>query len=276
MELSASVRNKDYQPAPDAKVTAHFIGPDGLSALMDMTPAADNPGVFHAVWTAGKPGSYLAEVTANGKSSDALGSDAFPFQRIDGVAENFHTVQNRELLEKLASETGGRYWEPGELSRLPNEISYSDAGISARDVKELWNMPVVFLFLLLSWRRNGCCAASGVWYESRSSLYALCYAVRARQRLLRYRRWTWGEPDYDQRFTADAKDLDKLFKASGNSAHVYTLTGSQATRAQLTETLDTIAHDARPEDDFVLILIGHGSFDGATTSSTWLARRNRD
>jgi hypothetical protein len=71
-----------------------------------------------------------------------------------------------------------------------------------------------------------------------------------------------GEPDYDQRFTADAKDLDKLFKASGNSPHVYTLTGNQATRAQLTETLNTIAHDARPEDDFVLILIGHGSFDG--------------
>jgi hypothetical protein len=70
-----------------------------------------------------------------------------------------------------------------------------------------------------------------------------------------------GEPDYDQRFTADAKDLDKLFKA-GNNAHVYTLTGSQATRAQLTEILNTVAHDAHPEDDFVLILIGHGSFDG--------------
>jgi hypothetical protein len=72
-----------------------------------------------------------------------------------------------------------------------------------------------------------------------------------------------GEPDYDQRFTANAKDLDKLFKASGNGAHVYTLTGSQATRAQLTETLTTIARDAKPEDDLVLILIGHGSFDGA-------------
>jgi len=35
------------------------------------------------------------------------------------------------------------------LSRLPNEISYSDAGISTRDIKELWNMPVVFLWLLL-------------------------------------------------------------------------------------------------------------------------------
>ena len=32
-----------------------------------------------------------------------------------------------------------------------------------------------------------------------------------------------GEPDYEQRFTANAKDLDKLFKESGSSAHVYTL-----------------------------------------------------
>ncbi len=71
-----------------------------------------------------------------------------------------------------------------------------------------------------------------------------------------------GEPDYEQRFTANAKDLDKLFRASGSSAHVYTLYAGQATKAQLTETLNTIAHDARPQDDFVLILIGHGSYDG--------------
>jgi hypothetical protein len=70
-----------------------------------------------------------------------------------------------------------------------------------------------------------------------------------------------GEPDYEQRFTAAAKDLDKVFKTS-NEAHVYTLTGSQATRAHLTETIAEVARDSRPEDDFVLTLIGHGSFDG--------------
>ncbi len=50
-----------------------------------------------------------------------------------------------------------------------------------------------------------------------------------------------GEPDYEQRFTAMAKDLDKLLKASGGEAHVYTLTGAQATRAQMTETLGEVA-----------------------------------
>jgi hypothetical protein len=71
-----------------------------------------------------------------------------------------------------------------------------------------------------------------------------------------------GEPDYEQRFTAMANDLDKLLKASGSEAHVYTLTGAQATRGQMTETLVQVAKQAKPEDDFVLILIGHGSFDG--------------
>jgi hypothetical protein len=70
-----------------------------------------------------------------------------------------------------------------------------------------------------------------------------------------------GEPDYEQRFTAEAKDLDKVFKAA-SGAHVYTLTGTQATRTRLTETMTAIAREAKPEDDLVLTLIGHGSFDG--------------
>jgi hypothetical protein len=71
-----------------------------------------------------------------------------------------------------------------------------------------------------------------------------------------------GEPDYEQRFTAAAKDLDKVFKGAAASAHVVTLSGKDATRAKLTEVLASVARDAKGDDDFVLVLIGHGSFDG--------------
>ncbi len=71
-----------------------------------------------------------------------------------------------------------------------------------------------------------------------------------------------GEPDYDQRFTAAASDLDKIFKSEGPSAHVETLTGAQSTSTQLKTTLGTVARTAKADDDFVLILIGHGSYDG--------------
>jgi hypothetical protein len=71
-----------------------------------------------------------------------------------------------------------------------------------------------------------------------------------------------GEADYEQRFTAPAKDLDKLLKAIGADGHVYTLVGADATRARLTQVLEQVAHEAKPDDDFVLTLIGHGSDDG--------------
>jgi hypothetical protein len=71
-----------------------------------------------------------------------------------------------------------------------------------------------------------------------------------------------GEPDYEQRFSAMAKNLDKLFKTADNEAHVYTLTAGDATKTKLTDTLAQIAKDAKPEDSFMLTLIGHGSFDG--------------
>jgi hypothetical protein len=71
-----------------------------------------------------------------------------------------------------------------------------------------------------------------------------------------------GEPDYEQRFEAEAKDLDRIFTASGGAPHVYTLTGPLATAPQLRQTMDAVARDTKPDDDFALILIGHGSFDG--------------
>jgi hypothetical protein len=70
-----------------------------------------------------------------------------------------------------------------------------------------------------------------------------------------------GEPDYEQRFTALANDLDKLLKASSDDAHVYTLTGGDATKAHLTDTMNIIAREAKADDTFTLTLIGHGSFD---------------
>jgi uncharacterized membrane protein len=145
--LTATVRDKQFVPAPDAHVIAHISGPDGTSALVDLSPVPAQAGSFTADWTAEKAGTYGVEVTAS-RGKEELGRDLLTFERTDGVAENFHTSQNRDLLEKLSAQTGGRLWKADELARLPQEISYSEAGISVRDTKELWNMPIVFFLLL--------------------------------------------------------------------------------------------------------------------------------
>jgi hypothetical protein len=83
------------------------------------------------------------------RGNEEVGRDVLTFRREDGVAENFGTHQNRELLEKLAQNTGGRYWRPAELGKLASDISYSEAGISVKETRDLWDAPVFFMMALL-------------------------------------------------------------------------------------------------------------------------------
>jgi hypothetical protein len=145
--LRVEVRDKEYKPVSNAKVQARFIKPDGSTATLELAPQPLEEGVYSGEWTAEKPGSYVAEIIA-GREQEELGHDMLTFRREDGVAENFHTSQNRELLEKLSEETGGRYYKPSETSKLSNEISYSEAGITTRETRDLWDMPALFLLVL--------------------------------------------------------------------------------------------------------------------------------
>lgn len=69
-----------------------------------------------------------------------------------------------------------------------------------------------------------------------------------------------GEPDYDQRFKMWAEDIDGSLKKAGGDAKVFTLEGP--TRDKIHAQFAEIAKQAKPDDALVLILIGHGSYDG--------------
>jgi hypothetical protein len=71
-----------------------------------------------------------------------------------------------------------------------------------------------------------------------------------------------GETDYEQRFASQAQEIDKLLHGASSEAKITTLYGPQATKAAVQNALTQVARDAKPNDAFVLMLIGHGSFDG--------------
>jgi len=144
VRLSAEVRDAQYNPDPNAQVEAHILGPDGLSTAVPLRPSPDAPGHFVADYTAALPGTYLAQVTSGNLPAAVVG-----FERSDGVAENFHTQQNSDLLQRLAAATGGQYWRPGQISQLVRQLPYSEAGVTLRTNLPLWNLPIVFLLLLL-------------------------------------------------------------------------------------------------------------------------------
>lgn len=69
-----------------------------------------------------------------------------------------------------------------------------------------------------------------------------------------------GELDYTQRFKMWAEDIDGSLKKAGGDATVTTLISP--TREQVRARFAEVAKQAKPADSLVLILIGHGTYDG--------------
>ena len=222
---------------------------------MDLKLEPASPGIY----TGGLDCRPLRDPTSSKWPARAAarrsGRDVLSFQREDGVAENFHIEQNRELLEKLSTQTGGRYYTPSKAGRLAEEISYSEAGISTRETRELWNMPLLFL-LALALAVLGMAAAPEVGRRMTARLPAAvmhCLIVGG----------LGGEQEYEQRFTAQAQALELL--CCGRRARRQVARRSTAPPRpveHIRAALETIAKTAMPEDSVMVVLIGHGSVDG--------------
>lgn len=144
--IRAEVRDRNYLPASSAVVSVHLLGPGGSSDTVELAPMPGEAGAYEARWRPPRPGAYLAEAVAR-DGLEELGRDTVTFRREDGMQEFFRTEQNRELLERLAQQTGGRYYRPSETGDLAKEIELSEAGITVRETRPVWNAPAAFLLL---------------------------------------------------------------------------------------------------------------------------------
>jgi uncharacterized membrane protein len=148
VHFQVDARNKDYEPVANAQVEARVLGPAGSSESVKLAQVANQPGIYAVDWDTAPAGSYVAEFVVRNDKGE-VGRDVLAFRREDGVAENFHLTQNRELLEKLSESTGGHYYPLDDARKLAGEISYSDAGITAHEMLDLWDMPIVFMLAIL-------------------------------------------------------------------------------------------------------------------------------
>jgi len=110
MSTCAPSSRHNVPATSDAQVEARVVGPDGAAQSVELHPDALEQGFTRRLGCF-PPGSYVTEITAR-RGQQELGRDVVTFRREDGVAENFHLEQNRDLLEKLSSQTGGRYYRP--------------------------------------------------------------------------------------------------------------------------------------------------------------------
>ena len=166
--LRARVRDGSFEPVANANVQLSVSGDaivgnpttggpttggpiaGGMVAgePVAMQPVPGEPGAYEATVLADAAGLYRFEASAS-VEEETLGRADYSVRRSTGISEHFRIQQNRPLLERVASLTGGRYFTLGELAELPETIQFSEAGIVERELLDLWNMPFNFLLLLL-------------------------------------------------------------------------------------------------------------------------------
>ena len=146
--LRAEVRDKTFKPAADAKVNLDVMDGLGARSTLSMTPVAGERGVYQATYETAHPGMFRFAAAAS-VGDESLGLAQLAVRREDGVAEHYHTQQNRALLERIAAATRGSYFTVADIGKLPEAVKFSDAGTVERQVLDLWSMPIIFLGLLI-------------------------------------------------------------------------------------------------------------------------------
>ncbi|MGO9256901.1 MAG: hypothetical protein ACLQU1_11450 [Bryobacteraceae bacterium] len=69
-----------------------------------------------------------------------------------------------------------------------------------------------------------------------------------------------GENDYEQRFKMWAEDIDSSMKKAGGDAQVITMVAPK--RDEIRARFAALSQQMKPSDTLVLVLIGHGTYDG--------------
>jgi hypothetical protein len=73
-----------------------------------------------------------------------------------------------------------------------------------------------------------------------------------------------GEASYEEQFGKDAEALATVARRTTAASRVMLLKGEGATREALASSLDSLRTRAKAADSVVVILVGHGSYDGET------------
>jgi hypothetical protein len=146
--LEAEVLDKEFAPVPEAQLQIEAKAPDGTAVPARIEPSGRGDGRYRVAVDAREPGLYQVRLIATA-GGEAVGEALAHVRRVDGVLEQFGSWQHRPMLERIARETGGRYWTLDDLAGLPEAIRYSHAGMVESSTLDLWNAPLGFLLLAL-------------------------------------------------------------------------------------------------------------------------------
>lgn len=145
--VTAEVTDSAFLAVNGADVTGVVTTPAGAEQEVRLDWVVDRDGAYTAAIPVDERGPYTVRVTAR-RGDVELGDGTTHFRGAEPVEEFFDAEMHAGLLGRLAEETGGRFYTLDDVDRLPEDVRYTESGITVRETRDLWDMPILFLALV--------------------------------------------------------------------------------------------------------------------------------
>lgn len=145
--IRASVSDSLFIPRNDAKVVAHLTSDNGTTRDLPLDWAIDRDGEYRGTFTPDQPGIYTVRVDASVTDGAVVGDTSY-LRVADLNTEYFDAEMRAPLLQRMAKETGGKFYTPATASTLAEDVALSKHGVTVVNQMDLWDMPVVLLLLV--------------------------------------------------------------------------------------------------------------------------------
>jgi len=146
--LTADVVDPRFVELNDANVVAHVTSPGGKTVSVPLQWTGEHNGQYRGTFPTTEAGWYEAKVDAT-RGDKTIGSAVTHVRTAPDDAEYFDAAMHAPLLQRIAKETGGRFYTADAMSSLPDDLKYSGRGVTAVEERELWHMPVLLLSLVM-------------------------------------------------------------------------------------------------------------------------------
>ena len=141
------VLDSAYVEVNAANVVARVTSPTGLVTEQALTWTIEEDGVYRGAVDLVEPGVHTIEVTAAQGEGELGVSSAF-VQVGASDEEYFDASRRTASLRRLAEVTGGRFYTPETVDQLPEDLQFTGAGVTLREERDLWDMPIILMLLL--------------------------------------------------------------------------------------------------------------------------------
>ena len=146
--LRARLADAYFADINDANVTAIVTTPTGNTITVPLEWSLREDGSYTGRFNAADSGRYAIAATAKrGTDTTHLASTTLLVD--ERGADVSQAEQRPAVLRRIANETGGRYYALDDVAKLADDAMFTESGVTVREAKDLWDMPVVFLLLAL-------------------------------------------------------------------------------------------------------------------------------